>query len=86
MPSLGADGDPVVLDLTNRRLKFATGLFTGIITFYASATSGGTVDQLQTITIANGLISDWTQGVAGTPGEWQFNDAVNSGQMLTIGF
>lgn len=26
------------------------------------------------------------ESTPGTPGEWQFNDAVNSGQYLTIGF
>jgi hypothetical protein len=63
------------------------GSFTDTITFYAAATSGGTVNVLNTVTIVDGLITNWTQaGPSGTPGEWQFNDAVNSGQYLTIGF
>jgi hypothetical protein len=45
------------------------------------------VNVLNTVTIADGLVTNWTQvGPSGTPGEWQFNDAVNSGQYLTIGF
>ena len=61
--------------------------YSATITFYASSTSGGTVDVLNTVTIAYGLITNWTQSApSGTPGEWQFNDAVNSGQYLTIGF
>jgi len=61
--------------------------YSATITFYAASTSGGTVDVLNTVTISYGLITNWTQaGPSGTPGEWQFNDAVNSGQYLTVGF
>lgn len=34
---------------------------TDTITFYAAATSGGAVTQLQTVTIENGLITGWDQ-------------------------
>lgn len=61
--------------------------YSATITFYAASTSGGTVDVLNTVTISYGLITNWTQSSpSGTPGEWQFNDAVNSGQYLTVGF
>ena len=63
------------------------GSYSATITFYAAASSGGTVNVLNTVTIVLGLITNWTQsGPSGTPGEWQFNDAVNSGQYLTVGF
>ena len=63
-----------------------TSTYSATITFYASSTSGGTVDVLNTVTISYGLITNWTQSApSGVPGEWQFNDTVNSGQILTIG-
>jgi len=63
------------------------GSFSGTFTFYASSTSGGATDVLNTVTILLGLVTNWTQaGPSGTPGEWLFDDAVNSGQYLTIGF
>lgn len=55
-------------------------------TFYAAATSGGAVTTLNTVIIAAGLITSWTQTTTGSAGEWHFNDSVNSGQILTIGF
>ncbi len=57
-----------------------TGGLTDTITFIDN---GGDTN---TVVIVNGLITSWTQGTAGVPGEWQFNDQVNSGQILTIGF
>jgi len=60
---------------------------TDTMTFYAASTSGGTCDVLNILTIESGRITEWLQsGPSGTPGEWQFNDTVNSGQILTIGF
>jgi len=56
---------------------------TGTTTFYASSTSGGTCDVLNTVAIEEGRITSWTQaGPSGTPGGWKFNDADNSGHML----
>lgn len=67
--------------------RASTGGEDGTFTFYASSTSGGTVDTLITIVVRRGLVVSLTvTPPAGTPGEWQFNDAVNSGQVLTIGF
>lgn len=63
------------------------GTYSATLTFYAAASSGGTVNVLNTVTVVMGLITNWTQSSpSGTPGEWQFNDAVNSGQYLTVGF
>lgn len=39
-----------------------------------------------TLVFENGILISRTSVGGGTPGEWQFNDAVNSGQILTIGF
>lgn len=42
----------------------------GTIEFYAAATSGGTVDVLNTVVITEGLITSWVQGApagTGTP-------------------
>lgn len=72
--------------LTRARQGSAGGGLTGTVTFYAAAGSGGSVDVLNTVTIVDGLITAWTQGTPGTPGEWQFDDAANSGHLLTSGF
>ena len=43
---------------------------TDVIEFYAASTSGGTVDVLNTVVIAEGLITSWSQAGpagAGTP-------------------
>ena len=59
----------------------------GTKTFYASSTSGGTCTVLNTVTIEDGRITAWTQTTpSGTPGQWLFNDADQSGQYLTVGF
>lgn len=62
--------------------------FPATITFYAASSSGGTVEILNTVVINEyGWVTSWTQSApAGTPGEWKFNNAVNSGQVLTMGF
>ena len=78
-----ADGPGIIVEPTSG----GGGSYSATITFYAAASSGGTVNVLNTVTIVLGLITNWTQsGPSGTPGEWQFNDAVNSGQYLTVGF
>jgi len=38
-----------------------TGKLSGTITFYASSTSGGATDQLNTVVIEEGLIKSWSQ-------------------------
>lgn len=59
------------------------GGLTDTITFYAASSSGGSVSILNTVTIVSGIITSWTQG-SGTPGEWQFDDSVNSGQAMLM--
>lgn len=87
MPSLGSDGSVVVLDLTNRRVKFDTAGISGTFTFYTAASSGGTVDTLNTVTLVCGLVTAWTQASYTTyPGRWDFSINRNSGQYLTMGF
>ena len=58
------------------------------VTFYAAATDGGAVEVLNTVDRINGHIESWEQdspSVPGVPGEWQFNDPVNSSHLLTAG-
>lgn len=58
----------------------------GVVAFYAAATSGGAVTVLHTVTVRHGIVTSWsTSSPSGVPGEWQFNDAINSGQLLPIG-
>lgn len=54
--------------------------------FYAASSSGGAVDQLHTVVLSNGIITDWLIGPLGNPGQWDFTQTAQSGQLLTAGF
>lgn len=47
--------------LTGLALDIPVTLFSGTRTFYTAATSGGTVDVLNTVVVENGFIKSWTQ-------------------------
>lgn len=57
---------------------------TGTKQFYSAATSGGTVNVLNTVVISSGIITSWTQTTSGG-GKWDFADANMSHHILTAG-
>ena len=65
----GSSGQALISGGAGANPSWFDGL-TGTITFYAASTSGGTVDVLNTVVVAEGLITSWSQVVpsgAGTP-------------------
>lgn len=67
-----ADGDVLTWNSARKMAEFVAasggGGFSGTMTFYASSTSGGATDQLQTVVILDGRIQSWTQGSGGGGG------------------
>ena len=58
------------------------------LTFYSAASSGAAATTLNTVTVIDGIVTAWAQSVPSgeAPGQWWFDDPVNSQQVLTVGF